>query len=176
MSIPRSAAAGPTFYAAQHSQSVHPAAPAEHLCALQVCQRAVVTAPPAMRVSEAARLMRDERVGALIVVDGRSPSRPTVVGIVTDRDITTGCIAADRDPHACTVGDIMSRDIVAARPEDAVPGLLSIMQTRHVRRLPVIGPAHELLGMLTLDDLVGNIAAQVEALGSALGTIRRRPA
>lgn len=174
MSIPRTAAACQTFYAAQHSPSLH--ASVQHPCALEVCHRAVITATPSTRVSEAARLMRDERVGAVVVVEDGPSSQQTVAGIVTDRDITTACVATGTDPDACTLAEIMTRNVVAARADDPAAQLLAIMQTHGVRRLPVVGPSRELLGMLTLDDLVGHMAAQVQALGSALVAIQRRPA
>lgn len=173
MSIPRTAAGCQAFYAAQHNPAVRPAA--DHPCALQVCHRGVVTAVPTTRVSEAARLMRDERVGALVVVAGE-PAAPTLAGIVTDRDITTLCVATGADPDVCTVGEIMTRDVVAAQADEPAGQLLALMQARGVRRLPVVGPSREVLGILTLDDLVGNVAAQVQSLGSALGAIQRRPA
>lgn len=173
MSIPRTTAACPTFYAAQHSPAIH--ASVRHPCALEVCHRTVITATPGTRVSEAARLMRDERVGTLVVVEN-GPSQQTLAGIVTDRDITTLCVATGADPDVCTVGEIMTRDVAAARADDPAAQLLAVMQARGVRRLPVVGPSSELLGIVTLDDLVGNVAAQVQALGTALGTIQRRPA
>lgn len=173
MSIPHTAACA-TFYAAQHNPAIRTSM--EHPCALDVCHRTVITARPDTRVSEAARLMRDERVGAVVVVEDEAASRQTVAGIVTDRDITTLCVAAGADPDVCTVGEIMTRDVVAARADDPAARLLAVMQARGVRRLPVVGPSRELLGMLTLDDLVGDVAAQVQALGTALGTIQRRPA
>ena len=174
MSIPRTTAACPTFYAAQHNTAI--GATVEHPCALEVCHRAVITATPRTRVSEAARLMRDERVGAVVIVEDDDAPAPTVAGIVTDRDITTLCVATGANPDVCTVGDIMTRDVVAARADDPAAHLLAVMQARGVRRLPVVGPSRELLGILTLDDLVGNVAAQVQALGTALGAIPRRPA
>lgn len=174
MSIPRTTAACPTFYAAQHSPALH--ASVQHPCALEVCHRTVITATAGTRVSEAARLMRDERVGTVLVVENGPSSRQTLAGIVTDRDITTLCVATGADPDVCTVGEIMTRDVAAARADDPASQLLAVMQARGVRRLPVVGPGSELLGIVTLDDLVGNVAVQVQALGSALGAIQRRPA
>lgn len=174
MSIPRTAAACPTFYAAQHNPSTHPSV--QQPSALQLCHRAAVTTTPGTRVSEAARLMRDERVGALVVLDAEPGSQQTVAGILTDRDITTLCVATGADPQVCTVGEIMTRDVVAAQAGDPASQLLALMQSRGVRRLPVVDASRELLGILTLDDLVGNVAAQVQTLGSALGATPRRPA
>lgn len=175
MSIPRTAAACQTFYAAQHDAGLRTAP--EPPSALQACHRQVITATPDTPVSEAARLMRDERVGAVVVVmEGGPDAAPTLAGILTDRDITTLCVATGADPRLCTVGEIMTRDVVAAGAHEPVARMLELMHARGVRRLPVVGPSRELLGILTLDDVVGSVGAQVQALGTALGAIQRRPA
>lgn len=81
------------------------------LTAGEICTRTVVYTDRGMLLDEAARLMRTHHVGSLVVVEERSPKERIVVGMVTDRDIATGVVALDRDPHAFRVGDIMSPDV-----------------------------------------------------------------
>lgn len=144
------------------------------LTAGEICVREVVFADPGMMLGEAARLMRAHHVGSLVVVDERSPKERTVVGMVTDRDIATAVVAADRDPHAFRVGDIMSKDVVTAREQDSVLDLLAAMRRKKVRRLPVTGPRGELIGLVAMDDVLGLVAEQMQALAEAVGASQRR--
>lgn len=146
------------------------------LTAGEICTREVVFADPGMLLGEAARLMRTHNVGSLVVVEERSPKERLVVGMVTDRDIATAVVAADRDPHAWRVGDIMSRDVVTAREQDSLLDLLAVMRRKGVRRLPVTGPKGELIGLVALDDLLGIVAEQMQALASAVGAAQRHAA
>ena len=143
------------------------------LTAGEICTREVVFADAAMMLGEAARLMRGHHVGSLVVVEERSPSERTVVGMVTDRDIATAVVAQDRDPHAYRVGDLMSRDVVTCREEDSVLDVLAAMRRKRVRRVPVVGPRNELVGLLALDDILALVAEQMQALAAAVGAAGR---
>ena len=80
----------------------------ERLTAGDICTRVVAIAFGSTAVTEAARVMREQHVGSLVVVD-ETPSGRVVVGMLTDRDIVTGVIAAQKDPHGLSVADLMSR-------------------------------------------------------------------
>ena len=139
------------------------------LSAGELCTRTVVYADAAMLIGEAARLMRAHRVGSLPVVEERSPRQRIVVGMLTDRDIASAVVAADRDPHSLRVGDVMSADVVTAREGDSVLDLLEVMRRKRVRRVPVVGAQGELIGLVALDDLLAVIADQMRALAAAVG-------
>jgi len=178
MSTPESRATCAAFYAAQHCDT-RPLATAARgaaagATAMDLCTRSVVTCDAGMQVGEAARLMRSHHVGALVVVENHPAGLRLVTGIVTDRDIATGIVAADRDSRAARVADIMSGDVITARGADGVPNLLAVMHRERVRRLPVTGPEGELIGIVTIDDLLGALAAQVQALAQAVGAAQRR--
>jgi CBS domain-containing protein len=147
--------------------------PAHPLTAGDICTRAVVFTDPAMMLGEAARLMRGHHVGSLVVIEERSPADRIVVGMITDRDIASAVVAADRDPHALRVADVMSREVVTAREQDSVLDLLEVMRRRRVRRIPVTGPRGELLGLVALDDLLALVAEQMHALAAAVGAAQK---
>lgn len=175
MSTPASNDCCSRFYGAQHADRAPVrSAPAPGATALELCTRDVITTDAGMMVAEAARRMRDQDVGALVVVQELSPTRRIVTGIVTDRDVATRVVAPERDIHAFRVGDIMTRDLVAARPEDTALHLLSVMERKRVRRIPVVGPEGELVGIVTLDDLIAAVASQVQGLAGAVRTAQRR--
>src|SRR5579872_6812078 len=84
-------------------------------------------------IEEAARIMRDGDVGAVIVLRGQR-----VDGIATDRDITVRAIADGRNPAGTTIGEISSGDPTSVKPDDTVEQAITLMRQRSVRRLPVV--------------------------------------
>ncbi|MFC5181764.1 CBS domain-containing protein [Actinomadura harenae] len=99
---------------------------------------------------EAARLMRDEGVGdVLVTVDGR------LCGMVTDRDIVVRAVAEDRDARITPLGEICSADLATVRPDDDTGTAVRLMRERAVRRLPVVDEARRPVGIVSLGDLAG---------------------
>jgi CBS domain-containing protein len=84
-------------------------------------------------VVEAARLMREEHIGSLPITDGER-----LVGMITDRDITTRVVAEAADPQMTSVGDVYSRDLVSVEPDEDLEAALQLMARHQVRRLPVV--------------------------------------
>ena len=120
----------------------------------EICERDVVKGPPGMTVEAAAKLMRHEHVGCIVVVDRDTGGLSTPVGIVTDRDIVVEVTAAGLDPNTLTLGDIMARDLVTVHAGTDIPVAMRLMQSRGVRRLPVVSDAGHLLGLVAFDDLL----------------------
>ncbi len=141
----------------------------------ELCSRVVVFAEREMGLAEAARLMREHHVGSLVVVDesarGKVPS-----GILTDRDITVGVLAKDVDPRTLRVGEVMSREVVTVREQDDVLDALRVMRGRGVRRLPVTGADGVLIGILSLDDVLEEVAEQLGDLARAIASERTHEA
>lgn len=143
------------------------------LTAGDICTRIVSVAYPELSVEEAARVMRDQEVGSLVVVEERSADERQVVGMLTDRDIVTQVVAAQKNPQALRVADVMSRDVVTARESDTVRALLDAMQRKGVRRVPVVGEGERLVGVAAIDDVFAVIADAMGALAGAVGAARR---
>jgi CBS domain-containing protein len=98
-------------------------------------------------VVEAARLMRDQHIGSLPVTqDGR------LVGMITDRDITTRVVAEAGVPETTSVGDVYSRDLISVEPDKDLEEALQLMARHQVRRLPVVENGR-LVGMVTQADI-----------------------
>ncbi|MBW3668028.1 MAG: CBS domain-containing protein [Actinobacteria bacterium] len=98
-------------------------------------------------VEQAARHMRDDGIGDVIVTDGE-----TVCGIVTDRDIVVRAIAEGRDPANTTVGEICSSDLVTLSPDAGVEEAVTLMRERALRRLPIIENGRP-VGVVSIGDL-----------------------
>lgn len=139
----------------------------ERLTTGEICTRSVTIAFRTTSVDGAARLMRDNHVGCLVVVDG-GEGRRIVVGVLTDRDIVTAVVAPGLDPAALTVDDVMTTDLVTAREDDSLIDLMRSMRRKGVRRVPVVGGQSELIGVVTLDDVLGVLS---EELGLLAGTV-----
>ncbi len=114
-------------------------------------------------VQSAAELMGEIEVGALPVGNAAK-----LDGIVTDRDILYRLVARGLDPVTTTVRDIMSRPVIGCGSQDSVHQAMDAMASNHIRRMPVLGPAGELVGWLTLADLSRHLLVENAALQSAL--------
>jgi CBS domain-containing protein len=98
-------------------------------------------------VLEAARIMRDENIGDVIVMhDGE------VGGIVTDRDIVIRGVAEGRDPDSTKVGDVCTKEFEAIEPSTSVDDALRKMREADIRRLPVV-EGDRPVGIVSLGDL-----------------------
>lgn len=133
----------------------------------QVCGRHVVTVLPGSELVAAAGLMREKHIGYLVVVESEWMRRP--VGVLTDRDIVVSVVAKSVDPASLTVGDVMTSRVVATDEQGPLDAALVQMRRNGVRRLPVLGPEGEVVGVLSIDDA---LQAIMHELDDAAGSIR----
>jgi predicted transcriptional regulator len=119
----------------------------------EYCKRAVVAIAASADAAEAAKLMRSEHVGFLIVYrEGDSMQRP--VGVLTDRDLVLGVMARDVDPHAITADDVMTRQPLIANESDQLSDMLQAMRLAGIRRVPVVDVRGALVGIMAIDDAI----------------------
>lgn len=139
----------------------------------EICTRDVVTVMRDETVLEAARKMRKHNVGALVVVKGHPP-KP--VGVLTDRDIAIGIVAQGVDDIASLlVGDVLTideDDVVTAFEGDSALWTAWQMREAGVRRVPVVDEEGLLVGILTMNDLLGMVTEQLNDL---VALIRKQP-
>jgi CBS domain-containing protein len=114
-------------------------------------------------IAAAARTMRQQHVGDLVVIDD-TDGTPEPIGIITDRDIVTEVIGRGLDPEKTLVADAMTRELVIASASEDMDTAIERMRTHGVRRLPVIDANGGVLGILTLDDIYRQQAEQAAAL------------
>lgn len=108
----------------------------------------VVTATPQTTVLEAARLMNQRGIGAVVVMEGTS-----LRGIFTERDLMVRVVAEQKDPAATLVGEVMSRRLVTARAETKIDECAALMTQQRIRHLPVLS-GDTLAGVITIGDLL----------------------
>ncbi len=125
----------------------------------------VVRIHPEESVSVAARTLSRYNIGALPVCgsDGR------LCGMVTDRDIVTRCLASGRAPGSTAVRDVMTSQVISARPDMEVSLAAGLMGREQIRRLPVV-ENERLCGMVSLGDLAIQEESSIDA-GDALTEI-----
>lgn len=118
----------------------------------------VVSITPQESAALAARLLSRHDLGSLPVCrqDG------VILGIVTDRDIVTRCVAAGEDPSRVPVQDIMSLQPITVSPGDDVRSAARQMAVAQIRRLPVVEDG-AVVGMVSLGDLARNHRCDTEA-------------
>ena len=145
----------------------------ERLSAGEICTRSVTIAFRATPLNGAARLMRENHVGCLVIVDEVDGLR-VVSGMLTDRDIVTAAVALDLDPGALRAEEVMSTDLVTAREGDSLIDLVRTMRRKGVRRIPVVGGQGELVGLVTLDDVLDILSEELVLLVGAISSQRKR--
>lgn len=125
--------------------------------------RTVHTTQADASAADAAKILVERRIGALLVVDDQGQA----VGILSERDIVTGLAAERGDLTKVRVGSLMTADIVRCAPNDSVVQLMAMMTDRRVRHLPVYD-GDELLGIVSIGDAVKNRIEEIEAEAKAL--------
>ncbi|CAL9347027.1 Hypoxic response protein 1 [Streptomyces sp. enrichment culture] len=103
---------------------------------------------PGTAVQQVATVMRDENIGAVLVLEGGR-----LRGLVTDRDLTVRILADGGDVTGRTVGEACSGDLVAVAPDDDVDRAVHLMRSKELRRLPVVDDGRP-VGIVALSDLV----------------------
>ena len=111
----------------------------------------VLTISPQDTVLDAIEKMATHNVGSLIVMDGQM-----LVGLMTERHYAREVILKGRSSPTTYVGDIMSRRVVCAVPEQTVEECMAVMTDKAVRHLPVL-QAKKIVGIISIGDLVKSI-------------------
>lgn len=109
-----------------------------------------VTAAPAICVTEAARIMKDKNVGALMVVEDEK-----LVGVFTERDALFRVLAQGRSGETTQLSDVMTREPQTIEPDKPFLHALQMMHDGGFRHLPVVGGEGRLLGIVSVRDALG---------------------
>lgn len=127
------------------------------------CVRDVVTVTRETSVIEAAALMRARHVGAVVIVED-SGDRKVPVGMLTDRDIVVEIVAVGLDGTAMNVGEVLQRPITSIDEDAGYAETVRLMAVNGVRRMPVVDKRGTLVGIITVDDILRQLAAPLVAL------------
>jgi CBS domain-containing protein len=106
------------------------------------------TCGPQSPVTEAAQMMEREGVGSIPICENGK-----LEGIVTDRDIAVRVVAGGRDPRETKIQDVMTRNPECVSASDSIERAIEVMETRQVRRIPVIDGGGKLVGIIAQADI-----------------------
>ena len=128
---------------------------AKKMTIAKVMTKSVISVDSTISVNDAAKMMSDAKVGAVIVMDNNTP-----VGIVTDRDFAVK-IVAYAYPITTPVRKIMSSPLFSINSDESIRTAADLMHDRGIRKLPVIDNEN-IVGMITATDIVNLLAVCVE--------------
>jgi CBS domain-containing protein len=113
---------------------------------------------PSATVLEATQKMNQDKLGALMVM-----AEGQVAGIFTERDVLRRVVAEQRDPSTCTVGEVMTSDVICCKPQDDLDEISALMQQKRVRHVPVCDSAGRIRGLISIGDVNAYHASKQEA-------------
>ncbi len=140
------------------------------MIARDIMKARVTTVSPSDSISEAALLMRNENIGALVIVD----SEENPIGIITDRDIVVSVVADRENPEEILVGEVMNKKpvnkkLIVIGEDTDVFDILRILSRNSIRRVPVIRKGR-LVGIVSVDDIVVVVSTELANLASTLSS------
>ncbi|MFN2594944.1 MAG: cyclic nucleotide-binding/CBS domain-containing protein [Actinomycetota bacterium] len=117
-----------------------------------IMTQAAVTDAPDDTLAEAAAKMTQQQTGSLLIMEGDS-----LIGIVTERDVLR-VVGEGRDPKASSLRDVMTKDPVTIRASSGIRDAAGIMFDKWFRHLPVVTDSGEVVGILSLRDILSLVA------------------
>jgi len=114
----------------------------------QAMHKGVQWVGPGTSIENLAQLMREHDIGAIPIGEN-----DRLIGMVTDRDLVCRCLAMGLDPKTTTARDVMTKGMVFCLDRQELDDAARLMQTKKVRRLPVINAKKRMIGMLSLGDV-----------------------
>ncbi|MBI1912623.1 MAG: CBS domain-containing protein [Deltaproteobacteria bacterium] len=121
----------------------------------EIMQKRVITISPDATIRDAAKKMKDYRIGYLLITNGES-----IKGCITDRDLVLW-LATGKEPDSTRIESIMQANIVTATPDTDVYDASKIMARKKIRRLPIVENSR-LLGLVSVSDLASVIEEEVD--------------
>jgi len=126
-----------------------------HRRVVEVAENDFESLPEDALVAEAAKITRDKDVSSIVITLKGAQKEP--VGIITERDIVRRVMAENKGPFKVTVGSVMSSPLVTINPESSVKDAITVMRSKQIRRLPIVDELGQIVGIVTLKSVVGNM-------------------
>lgn len=119
-----------------------------------IMTRSPICCSPGDTLDFVAALMLKHDCGAIPVCDG-----PRLAGILTDRDIACRAVALGRVPAQVRAADVMTRTVHTLGPDDDVEAAIQLMETKLIRRVPIVDAAGKVVGIVAPSDLAPTFAS-----------------
>lgn len=117
--------------------------------------RQIWSVSPTATVYDALTLMAEKNIGALLVLDGDA-----LVGIMSERDYARKVILLGKSSKETLVSEIMTPNVICLRADQTIEEAMALMTEKHIRHLPVLNDARQLIGIVSLGDVVRAVIAQ----------------
>lgn len=128
----------------------------------------LISVTPTATVAEAVRMMNDEEIGAVAVLDQQK-----LVGIFTERDVMVRLVGAGRDPLTTRVSEVMTSAVRSVEPATPIGEAMQLMSEKGMRHLPVVENG-QVRGMISMRDATRwVIRLQQEQFDAAIGAVKR---
>jgi len=127
--------------------------------------RTIVSILPSETLENAARLLTEKRIGAVVVLDRRGK----LAGILSERDIVRAIADRGNAALAIRVEDMMTKEVSTCQPTDSVKEIMKMMTLRRHRHVPVVDSGGELVGVVSIGDAV---KARLEEQASEVAVLR----
>jgi CBS domain-containing protein len=124
---------------------------------------ALHTVSPETSVKDAAIIMSELSVGAIIVGDAEN-----ILGIISERDLMNRVLAAGLHPEETPVNDVMTKNVITINQDESSETAMKIMDEKVLRHLPVVNENGYCIGMLGARDLMRSIVETLESDNEAL--------
>ncbi len=139
----------------------------------EICSRTVTMVQRDESVMVAARLMREQHIGDVVVVEPQGEDNKPI-GILTDRDIVLELVAKGVNLGEVTIGDAMSFELLTLPENMDLLEAVAEMRSHAVRRAPVVNDKGMLVGILSIDDILGIVTELLKDLSCLVNKGRRR--
>lgn len=113
----------------------------------------IVTIRMAETCMVAARLLRSENIGVLVVKDSCATEGDVILGVLSERDVLQAIVDHGTAAFSMPVFALMTRDVVTCQSDDAVDYALDLMNEHHIRHLPVLH-GEALVGVISIRDVL----------------------
>jgi CBS domain-containing protein len=117
----------------------------------------VVSTTADATIADVARLLRRERIGAVVVIEG-----DRLCGIISERDLARGLADYGAELLEMKVAQLMTADVVTCAPEDGIDHLMQSMTMGRFRHLPVMRDG-KMIGIISIGDVVKHRLEELEA-------------
>lgn len=127
------------------------------------CKGPVITASPEQNVLHAATLMRDKKIGSVVITKDERP-----IGILTDRDIVMRLMTDSKEAFNTKIQEVMTKNPYVVPEGIGIWELIKMMKKYAVRRFPVVSGEGKIVGMITMDDLIELMGEELSDLGHTI--------
>ena len=118
----------------------------------KMLNKKLTTVTPTTLVLEAANLMKENRIGAVLILD-----KETLVGIFTERDVVYRVTCEGLDPNQTLISKVMTKNVITMKTTETIEAAILLASTKNIRHLPVVDKANKLVGIIGMKDIMAEI-------------------